>query len=165
MKKITIILSLISFFTYSCSSDNDNDTSNNLNNNGFTVDNIFYSTPEFIIGPVNEKPDRGFDIYEFYFKNGNNSFIHLDLNSPDLNKLKEMTYQIINEDGRLPGVSLLSKNGTDYPGKDEDYYYNASTNYKDGYIKVSKEGDKFVFEYEFNYYDSTKNIKGYAKQP
>lgn len=165
MRKFIILLSLFGLLIASCSSDNEGNSSNPANNNGFRVNNVFYPTPDFIVGPITERPDRGFDIYEFYFKNGSQSYIHLDINSPNLSELESMTYPILNVDGREPGISLLRKNGFGFQGINEDYYYNASTNFNDGFIKVSKENGKLIFEYEFNYNDGTKSIRGYAKQP
>ncbi len=161
MKKIILIF--FGLILINCSSESEN--GNSTNNNGFTVNDVFYPTPVFTFGAITERPDRGFDIYEFYFTDNNGSTIHIDINSPNLDNLEEMTYPILNEDGRLPGISLLRKNGVYYPNKDEDYYYSASTNYNNGFIKVYRENGKLVFEYEFNYYDNSKSIRGYAKQP
>lgn len=153
---------LIGIILTNCSSDSDN--INSTNNNGFIVNNIFYSTPNFIIGPITERPHRGFDIYEFYFRNNNGDYVHLDINSPNLNELELMTYQITQGGTRYPGKSDLGKNGTSYPGWDE-WYYSSAGHFVDGFIKISKENGKLIFEYEFNYGDETKSIKGYAKQP
>lgn len=164
MKKITFLLSLLSLFVFSCSSNDENSSSDTVNNNAFTVNNVVYSTPEFIIGSVTENPDRGFDIYEFYFRNDNGNYIHLDVNSPNLEELELMTYPITQGGTRYPGKSDLGKNGYGFPEWDE-WYYSSSGHFSNGFIKISKENGKLVFEYEFNYNDTTKSIKGYAKQP
>ena len=162
MREILILLSLVTII--GCSSDDSSNNGRNLNNNGFYVNSVFYPTPEFEIGPIVENTDRGFDIYEFFFKKGSENLVHLDLNSPNLNELEEMTYPVINEDARDPGISLLRKNGFDFPAKDVEYYQNASENYKDGFIKVTRKKGKLFFEYEFNYFDDTKSISGSAAE-
>jgi len=162
MNKIFSLLLITNLFLWSCTSD---DSENIIdNNNGFTVNNTFYSTPQFIVGSVTERPDRGYDIYEFSFRNSNGNYVHIDVNSPNLDELELMTYEITRGGTRYPGKSDLGKNGYDFPEWDE-WYYSTAGHFSDGFIKISRENGKLVFEYEFNYNDDTKSIKGYAKQP
>lgn len=164
MRNFILLFCLLNLFFTSCSSDSENNSSQNTNNNGFTVNNVFHSTPNFIVGPVTEKPQNGYDIYEFYFRNSNGNYVHIDVNSPNLNELELMTYQITQGGTRYPGKSDLGKNGYNFPEWNE-WYYSTAGHFSNGFIKISKENGKLVFEYEFNYNDETKSIRGYAKQP